>query len=40
MYYVYILKSINNNAKTYIGCTGDLKRRLKEHNEGKGAWDF
>ena len=28
MYYVYVLK-INNDF--YIGCTEDLKRRLKQH---------
>jgi len=34
MYTVYILKSINKK-RYYIGCTKDVKRRLKEHNEGK-----
>lgn len=33
MYYVYILKS-GKNGKLYKGVTNDLKRRLKEHNEG------
>jgi putative endonuclease len=31
MYYVYILQS-QKNAELYKGMTGDLKRRLKEHN--------
>jgi predicted GIY-YIG superfamily endonuclease len=33
-YYVYILQSINNPEKHYIGITIDLKRRVKKHNEG------
>jgi putative endonuclease len=35
MYYVYILRSIAQPDQTYIGSTGDLKRRLAEHNSGK-----
>ncbi len=31
--YVYILKSLHD-SKFYIGCTDDLKRRLREHNRG------
>ena len=33
MYYVYILKS-KFTDEIYIGSTNDLKRRLKEHNNG------
>ncbi|MBP9751602.1 MAG: GIY-YIG nuclease family protein [Candidatus Moranbacteria bacterium] len=33
MYYVYILQS-EKNKRLYKGVTGDLKRRLKEHNSG------
>jgi len=32
-FYVYILQSIKD-GKLYIGCSNDLRRRLKEHNEG------
>ena len=32
MYYVYLLQSLENKDRTYIGYTADLKRRLKEHN--------
>jgi len=33
MWYVYVIKS-QNHSFFYIGSTGDLKRRLNEHNEG------
>jgi putative endonuclease len=33
MFFVYILKS-KIDKKLYIGCTNDLRRRLKEHNLG------
>ena len=32
MYYVYILKCVD--GKTYVGCTDDLKDRLKRHQSG------
>ena len=32
MYYVYVLQSEAGEA--YIGKTGDLKRRMREHNTG------
>jgi len=32
MYYLYILKT---GDKHYIGSTGDLKKRLQEHKDGK-----
>lgn len=34
MYYVYILKS-KKDLKLYFGSTNDLRRRFKEHNDGK-----
>lgn len=37
MYYVYILQSIKIE-KTYTGFTGDLRRRLNEHNEGESTF--
>ncbi len=33
MFYTYILKS-PETGRRYIGHTGDLKGRLKEHNDG------
>ncbi|NMC63250.1 MAG: GIY-YIG nuclease family protein, partial [SAR324 cluster bacterium] len=32
MKYVYILRSLNNAGKSYIGITGDLRKRLRQHN--------
>ena len=34
MHYVYILKSLQKR-RIYIGCTSDLKSRIKSHNSGK-----
>jgi putative endonuclease len=33
MWHVYILKSKKDNGY-YIGCTSNLVRRIKEHNQG------
>ncbi|MGO9591667.1 MAG: GIY-YIG nuclease family protein [Candidatus Acidiferrales bacterium] len=33
MWYVYILRS-QVDDKLYVGSTNDLKRRLREHNDG------
>jgi putative endonuclease len=33
MYYVYVLKS-KKDGKFYTGCTGNLRKRLNEHNDG------
>ena len=35
MYYVYLLRSKTHPNQTYIGSTGDLRKRLAEHNAGK-----
>lgn len=32
-YYVYILQS-KKDSELYVGCTNDLKKRIKEHNDG------
>jgi putative endonuclease len=34
MWYVYILKSAKH-GRLYVGSTDNLKRRLREHNEGR-----
>ncbi len=35
---VYILKSIKDTKKYYIGITKDLNRRLEEHNGGESGY--
>jgi putative endonuclease len=32
-YYVYILESIKD-GELYVGCTNNLQKRIKEHNDG------
>lgn len=33
-YYTYVLESLKDH-KRYVGYTSDLRKRLKEHNDGK-----
>ncbi|WP_156956718.1 GIY-YIG nuclease family protein [Candidatus Paracaedibacter acanthamoebae] len=32
LYYVYILKTVYNPSRYYVGFTMDLEKRLVEHN--------
>ena len=34
MYYVYLIQSLKDASKTYIGHTDNLKERLNTHNSG------
>jgi predicted GIY-YIG superfamily endonuclease len=34
VYYVYLLESISDPGKRYIGFTSNLKNRFRSHNEG------
>ncbi len=36
-FYVYMLKSLGKKPVTYVGYTKDLKKRISQHNLGKGA---
>jgi putative endonuclease len=36
-FYVYMLKSKSVAVITYVGYTNDLKKRINQHNSGKGA---
>ena len=38
MTYVYILRSISKPEQTYIGVTGELRRRLRQHNVGQSEY--
>jgi putative endonuclease len=33
--YVYILRSESDSAHYYVGCTADLRARLRKHNDGE-----
>jgi putative endonuclease len=33
--YVYLLESVANPARRYVGITADLRKRLDQHNSGK-----
>jgi putative endonuclease len=35
MKYVYILQSVEESERYYVGLTDNLKERLKHHNAGK-----
>jgi putative endonuclease len=37
-HYVYILQSVFNQDRFYIGITDDLRTRLKKHNGGQVAY--
>ena len=37
MYYTYVLKSLKN-ASLYTGYTNDLRKRVKEHNDGESGY--
>src|SRR4051812_5390709 len=37
MFYTYVLKS-KKNGKFYTGYTNDLRKRFKEHSEGKSLY--
>lgn len=38
MYYVYLIRSISDSSKTYVGYTTNLKQRLKTHNSGGSVY--
>ena len=47
MKYVYLLHSISNPGKRYVGITENLQQRITEHNSGKcphtsqiGPWEL
>ncbi|MEJ2648163.1 MAG: GIY-YIG nuclease family protein [Sedimentisphaerales bacterium] len=38
MMYVYLLESISHPGQRYVGITGDLKARIKDHNTGRSSY--
>lgn len=38
MFYVYLLKSLKDPNKTYVGFTTNVKERLQKHNEGGSVY--
>jgi putative endonuclease len=36
-FFVYVLGSVENEARSYVGWTLDLDARLTKHNSGTGA---
>lgn len=38
MHYVYLIRSIKNPTKTYIGYTTNLKERIDKHNTGGSVY--
>jgi len=36
MFYTYVLKS--KKGRWYTGSTNNLRKRLKQHNEGRSTW--
>lgn len=37
MFYVYLLESLVDRGRRYVGITTDLKQRLRDHNAGKST---
>jgi putative endonuclease len=37
MYCVYVLESLDEPRKYYLGCTGDLEKRIAQHNRGENT---
>ena len=37
MYYVYVLQSLPHTERTYVGFTGNLRERLKQHNSRRSV---
>jgi len=37
VFYVYLLESLVDRGRRYVGITTDLKQRLRDHNAGKST---
>ena len=38
MFYVYLIRSLVNSKKTYVGYTTDLDQRMENHNSGGSVY--
>ncbi|HLB94323.1 MAG TPA: GIY-YIG nuclease family protein [Candidatus Babeliales bacterium] len=38
MHYVYLIRSLQNPSKTYIGQTNNLDQRMEKHNSGASVY--
>ena len=38
MYYVYLIQSIKDPSKNYVGSTTDLTQRMEKHNSGASIY--
>ena len=38
MHYVYILRSVKNPKRLYVGCARNIEQRMRQHNSGDGAY--
>ena len=38
MYYVYLIRSLKDSTKKYIGFTNDLDQRMEKHNNGASIY--
>lgn len=38
MYYVYLIRSLKDSTKTYIGKTNNIEQRLQKHNAGASIY--
>ena len=38
MKYVYLLRSLSNRKKRYVGITANFQERLQQHNDGQSPY--
>jgi putative endonuclease len=38
MYFVYVLQSVKDAERYYVGLTNDMTRRLESHNAGESTY--
>ena len=38
LHYVYLLQSLSHVKQRYVGCTDDLRARMRQHNAGESPY--